>query len=175
MIPRTILIGLLALAGACAAPEPSGPLPIDKLPNIDANRALTDIKKLSSDEFEGRLPGGKGETLTVQYLIDQFKAAGVEPGNPDGSWTQKVPLVGLTPEFSGPLVVKKGAQSKTFKVHDEFVPFSEQVTDTISLDNSQIVFVGYGVQAPEFQWDDYKGVDVKGKTIVMLVNDPRSD
>ena len=172
MVSRKALLGLLVLSSACAAPAPSGPMALDKLPNIDANRALNDIKKLSSDEFEGRLPGGKGETLTVQYLIDQFKAAGVEPGNPDGTWTQKVPLVGLTPEFSGPLVVKKGAQTKTFKVHDEFVPFSEQVTDAISLDNSQIVFVGYGVQAPEFQWDDYKGVDVKGKTIVMLVNDP---
>lgn len=172
MISRRTLLSAVALTAACAAPAPSGPIPVAKLPDIDANRALNDIKKLSSDEFEGRLPGTKGETLTVQYLIDQFKAAGVEPGNPDGTWTQKVPLVGLTPEFSGPLVVKKGAATKTFKTRDEFVPFSQQVTDSISLDNSPIVFVGYGVQAPEFQWDDYKGVDVKGKTIVMLVNDP---
>ncbi len=118
------------------------------------------------------MAGLEGETLTVAYLIEQFKAAGLQPGNPDGSWTQKVPLVGLTPEFSGPLVVKKGNAARTIKVHDEFVPFSKQVTDTVSLDNSEMVFVGYGVQAPEFQWDDYKGLDVKGKTLVMLVNDP---
>jgi Zn-dependent M28 family amino/carboxypeptidase len=133
---------------------------------------LNDIKTLSSDEFEGRLPGSKGEAMTVAYLIDQFRAAGLQPGNPDGSWTQKVPLVGLTPEFAGPLVVKKGGRTETFAVKDDFVPFSEQVTDRIALENSEIVFVGYGVQAPEFQWDDYKGLDVKGKTIVMLVNDP---
>jgi Zn-dependent M28 family amino/carboxypeptidase len=166
----TVVSALLACT--CAPVPPSGPVPLAKLPDLNPSAVLTDIRKLSSDEFEGRLPGTKGEQLTVAYLIDQFKAAGLEPGNPDGSWTQKVPLVGLTPEFAGPLVVKKGGSARTFKVHDEFVPFSQQVTDTVSLANSEIVFVGYGVQAPEFQWDDYKGVDVKGKTLVMLVNDP---
>jgi Zn-dependent M28 family amino/carboxypeptidase len=169
---RLLIPVVLALATACAASPPSGPVPMANLPNLDSAAVLADITKMSSDEFEGRLPGSKGEQLTVAFLTERFKAAGLEPGNPDGSWTQKVPLVGLTPEFSGPLVVKKGATTKTFKVRDEFVPFSRQVTDTISLENSDIVFVGYGVQAPEFQWDDYKGVDVKGKTIVMLVNDP---
>ena len=170
-IRRSLLVSL-ALAAACAAPAPSGPVPIANLPNIDANAVLADIRKLSSDEFEGQLPGTKGEQLTVAYLSDQFKAAGLEPGNPDGTWVQKVPLVGLTPEPAGPLVVKKGGATKSFKIRDEFVPFSKQVADQVTLDNSEIVFVGYGVQAPEFQWDDYKGVDVKGKTIVVLVNDP---
>ena len=147
-------------------------MPVANLPDINAAAVLTDIKKLSSDEFEGRLPGTKGEQLTVPYLIDQFKAAGLEPGNPDGTWVQKVPLVGLNPQFSGPLVVKKGGTTRAFKVHDEFVPFSEQVTSDVTLTNSDLVFVGYGVQAPEFQWDDFKGLDVKGKTIVVLVNDP---
>ena len=169
---RRPLIAALALSAACAASPPSGPVPMANLPNLDPGAVLADITKMSSDEFEGREPGSKGEQLTVAFLTERFKSAGLEPGNPDGTWTQKVPLVGLTPEFSGPLVVKKGATTKTFKVRDEFVPFSRQVTDTISLDNSDIVFVGYGVQAPEFQWDDYKGVDVRGKTIVMLVNDP---
>jgi Zn-dependent M28 family amino/carboxypeptidase len=169
---RLLLPFAFLLTISCSATTPSGPVPIAKLPDLNTATVLTDIKKLSSDEFEGRLPGSKGEDLTVAYLIDQFKAAGLEPGNPDGTWIQKVPLVGLTPEFSGPLVVKKGGTTHAFKVHDEFVPFSEQVADAVKLENSDIVFVGYGVQAPEYQWDDYKGMDVKGKTIVMLVNDP---
>jgi Zn-dependent M28 family amino/carboxypeptidase len=169
---RTCLVALLLSAVSCSAAPPK-PLTVAELPTINTDAVLTDIKKLSSDEFEGRAPGTQGETLTVQYLEDQFKAAGAEPGNPDGSWTQNVPMVGLTPAFSGPLTVKKGATTLSFKVHDEFVPFSEQVTDQVNLTNSDLVFVGYGVQAPEYQWDDFKGVDVKGKTIVVLVNDPQ--
>ena len=172
VIRRSLIAAIVVAAAACAEPAPQGPVPIASLPDINTAAVLADIRKLSSDEFEGRLPGTKGEQLTVAYLVDQFKAAGLEPGNPDGTWLQKVPLVGLTPQFSGPLAVKKGGATKTFKVADEFVPFSKQVTSDVKLENSEIVFVGYGVQAPEFQWDDYKGVDVKGKTIVMLVNDP---
>src|SRR5947208_2679888 len=103
------------LASTCAPARPAGLVPLAKLPDLNTSTVLTDIKKLSSDEFEGRLPGTKGEQLAVAYLIDQFKTAGLEPGNPDGSWTQKVPLVGLTPEFAGPLVVKKGASVRAFK------------------------------------------------------------
>ena len=172
LIRRSLIAAILVASAACSEPAPKGPVPIASLPDIDAAAVLADIRKLSSDEFEGRLPGTKGEQLTVTYLVDQFKAAGLEPGNPDGTWVQKVPLVGLTPQFSGPLVVRKGGATKTFKIADEFVPFSKQVTGDVKVENSEIVFVGYGVQAPEFQWDDYKSVDVKGKTIVMLVNDP---
>jgi Zn-dependent M28 family amino/carboxypeptidase len=143
------------------------------MPAIDTGAVLADTKALASDAFEGRGPGTKGETLTVQYLEDRFRSAGAEPGNPDGTWTQKVPMVGLTPRFSGPLVVRKGARTVTFKVNDEFVPFTRQVTDRVALTNSEMVFVGYGVQAPEFDWDDFKGADVRGKTIVVLVNDPQ--
>jgi Zn-dependent M28 family amino/carboxypeptidase len=170
MRPSLLLLALLA--ASCSA-APSKPLSVAEMPAINTDVVLSDVKKLSSNEFEGRAPGTKGETLTVQYLEDQFKAAGVEPGNPDGSWTQKVPMVGLTPEFAGPLTVKKGGTTLAFKVHDDFVPFSQQVTDQVTLANSAMIFVGYGVQAPEFNWDDFKGVDVTGKTIVVLVNDPQ--
>lgn len=169
---RFIPTAMFALAAACTTSAPPGPVPISRLPDLDSAAVLADIRKLASDEFEGRLPGSKGEELTVSYLIDRFKAAGLEPGAPDGGWTQKVPLVGLTPEFPGPLVVAKAGMRRTFKVNDEFVPFSRQVTDAVDLKDSDLVFVGYGVQAPEYQWDDFKGVDVKGKTIVVLVNDP---
>jgi hypothetical protein len=82
------------------------------LPHISTEAMLADIRKLSSGEFEGRAPGGKGEELAVRYLIDQFKAAGLEPGNPDGGWTQNVPLIDITPQGSGDIVVKKGGQTR---------------------------------------------------------------
>jgi len=171
MIRRSLLLALTVTA-ACSAPPPAKPLTVAELPAINTEAMLADIRKLSSDEFGGRAPGSKGEELTVSYLIDQFKAAGAEPGNPDGTWTQKVPLVGITPSALSPLVVKKGGQSQSFKPNEQVVAFSQRVTDAISLADSEMVFVGYGVQAPEFQWDDFKGLDVKGKTLVVLVNDP---
>ena len=138
---------------------------------LSADAMMADIRKLSSDEFEGRAPGSKGETLTVQYFVDQFKAMGLQPGNPDGTFIQKVPLVGISGGPT-PLVIKKGAATRTFKVRDDFVAFSKHVVDEVTLENSELVFAGYGVQAPEYQWDDFRGVDVKGKTIIVLVNDP---
>jgi Zn-dependent M28 family amino/carboxypeptidase len=167
---------LFALTSACSQEpaKPSGPVPMKDLPNIDTNLALNDITRLASDEFEGRAPGSRGEELTVQYLTEQFKAAGLEPGNPDGTWTQSVPLVSLLPTNISPLTVTgKNGKTHSFKIKDEFVPFSRRVTESVSLDKSPIVFVGYGVQAPELDWDDFKGMDVKGKTIVVLVNDPQ--
>lgn len=169
---RTFLVVTIVAGAACTA-SPQKPLAVADMPAINTDAVLADTTKLSSNQFQGRGPGTEGERLTVEYLEDQFKAAGAEPGNPDGSWTQKVPLVGLTPDFRGPLTVKKGSTTLTFKVNDEFVPFSRQVTDEIDLVNSPMIFVGYGVQAPEYQWDDFKGVDVKGKTIVVLINDPQ--
>src|SRR4029078_3262738 len=122
---RLLIVAFAVITAACAEPAPKGPVPIANLPDINAPAVLADINNLSLDEFEGRLPGTKGEQLTLAYLVDQFKAAGLEPGNQEGPWRQKVPLVGLTPQFSGPLVVKKGGATRTFKVADEFVPFSK--------------------------------------------------
>ncbi len=142
------------------------------LPNLDTARVLADITRLSSDEFQGRAPGGEGERLTVEYLTTQFKAAGLEPGNQDGTYVQKVPLVGLRPMVTSPFTVKQGGRSRTLRVLGDVVPFSTRVAEEVSLTDSELVFVGYGIQAPEFGWDDFKGVDVKGKTVLMLVNDP---
>jgi Zn-dependent M28 family amino/carboxypeptidase len=150
---------------------PVGHVAIGQLPDIDMAAVLTHTKTLSSDEFEGRLPGTKGEQLTVAYLTDQFKKAGLKPGNVDGTYIQKVPLVGITPAPT-PLVVKKGRQEQTLRWREDFVAWTKHVTPTAGITNSELVFVGYGVVAPEFNWDDYKGVDVKGKTLVMLVSDP---
>ena len=143
------------------------------MPSFDAGRMLADIKSLSSDEFEGRAPGSKGEELTVKFLEDQFKKIGLQPGNTDGTFVQSLPLVGITASNTRPLTVSGNGKKATFKWRDDLVAWTKRVTDTSSLDNSELVFAGYGVTAPEFKWDDFKDVDVKGKTIVVLVNDPQ--
>ncbi len=142
------------------------------MPAIDGGRLLGHIRTLASDEFGGRAPGSPGEDKTVAFLVEQFKAAGAEPGNPDGTWIQKVPLVSLTATGVSPLVVKKGGRSQSFTPHDQVVAFSQHVTDAVAVKDSEIVFAGYGVQAPEFRWDDFKGMPLKGKTLILLVNDP---
>ena len=168
---KRLWLSLLVLSAACSSAPPK-PLTLAELPAINTDRILADIAKLSSDEFEGRKPGSKGETLTVEYLTEKFKGMGLEPGNPDGSWTQKVSLVGITPEPQTGFVVRKGGTSRDFKINSEVVVMSKHVTDEVKLENSEMIFAGYGVQAPEFQWDDFKGLDVKGKTLIVLVNDP---
>jgi Zn-dependent M28 family amino/carboxypeptidase len=175
------VIGVALAAAACSSEPKSAPVqtapsvsphtPIGQLPAIDLDQLLAHTKKLSSDEFEGRAPGTKGEDLSVNYLADQFKKAGLKPGNTDGTYFQRVPLVGITPA-PAPLVFHKGGQSQTLRWKDDVVAWTKHVADSASLHDSELVFVGYGVVAPEFDWDDFKGVDVKGKTIVMLVNDP---
>ena len=173
MIKHASLFVALLLTAACSsAPTPAAPLKLADMPALDSAAMMADIRRLSSDEFEGRGPGTKGEELTVNYLVERFKAAGVEAGSPDGSWTQRVPLVGITPSKTSPLVVSRGGRSQTFRPRDQVVAFSPRVTDAVSVERSEMVFVGYGVQAPEFQWDDFKGLDVKGKTLIVLVNDP---
>jgi Zn-dependent M28 family amino/carboxypeptidase len=152
-------------------PSTSQHLPIGQLPSLDMNALLAHTKVLSSDEYEGRAPGTKGEELSVNYISDQFRKAGLQPGNTDGTYVQKVPLVGITPD-PAPLIFKKGGQQQTLNWKDDVVAWTKHVAPAASVDNSELVFVGYGVVAPEFDWDDYKGVDVKGKTLVMLINDP---
>src|SRR5262245_5745561 len=179
---RTLCVFIAVLAAACGSEPPSTPadaaasasashMPIGQLPAIDAGQLLTHTKVLSSDEYEGRAPGTKGEQLTVAYISDQFKKTGAEPGNTDGTYIQKVPLVGITPT-PAPLVIRKGTAKHTLKWKDDVVAWTKHVAEKASIDDSELVFVGYGVVAPEFNWDDYKDVDVKGKTIIMLVNDP---
>ena len=151
--------------------------PLKALPAIDPAAVLSHVKTLASDAFEGRAPGTPGEEKTVAYLVEAFRRLGLKPGNPDGTYVQKVPLVGITPAPS-PLTITGGAASQasagpmTLAWRDDVVAWTKRVTDEVKVDASELVFVGYGVQAPEYTWDDYKGVDVAGKTLVMLVNDP---
>jgi len=173
---RLIAMSVLVMSAACGGGQPetasaSAPQAIQP-PAIDAQAVLAHTKTLSSDEFEGRAPGTRGEDLTVAYIAEQFKKAGIEPGNPDGTYFQPVPMVGITADPATTLVFRKGGREQRLKFRDDVVAWTKRVTDTVALDRSEVVFVGYGIQAPEFDWDDYKGADLKGKTMVVLVNDP---
>jgi Zn-dependent M28 family amino/carboxypeptidase len=173
---RSLLLASTVLVAAAAAPvvRAADPVPLAALPAIDPAAVLTHVKALASDAFEGRAPGTTGEEKTVAYLVDAFRTLGLKPGNPDGTFVQKVPLVGITPT-AAPLTIRggsAGAAPATLRWRDDVVAWTRRVTDEVAVDASELVFVGYGVEAPEFGWDDYKGVDVAGKTLVMLVNDP---
>jgi Zn-dependent M28 family amino/carboxypeptidase len=164
----------LILAAACGPDAPgAGPaVPPAALAAIDTATLMQHIRVLAADSLQGRKPGSVGEDKTVAYLEAQFRALGLKPGNTDGSFIQNVPLVGITVRGAPALTFAKGATRHTLKWRDDFVAWTKHVTPTVRLNNSELVFVGYGVEAPEFGWDDFKGVDVAGKTVVMLVNDP---
>jgi Zn-dependent M28 family amino/carboxypeptidase len=180
-IPRFGLLAVVAtftLACATTAP-PSNSTTAPVAPAADTKAAIdsikgddlmSHIKTLASDEFEGRAPGTKGEELTVNYLTGQFKKIGLKPGNPDGTYIQKVPLAGYTPRPT--MSFKIGGRQMTFDPAADFIARSLRYVPDVKVENSDVVFVGYGVVAPEYGWDDYKGVDVKGKTVVFLINDP---
>lgn len=140
-------------------------------PAITAEELRNHVAVLASDAYGGRLPGTQGETLTVRYLEDQFRQAGLRPGNPDGSYTQDVPLVGLTSDADVGITV--AGQPLPVKLQEDVVVVSQRLDARILLRGVPLVFVGHGVQAPEHDWDDYAGLDVKGKILVMLVNDPQ--
>ena len=162
-----------APAGSSPAPASAAPAAITSKPTFDAASILERTRALSADEFEGRAPGTKGEELTVKYLEDAFRSLGLKPGNTDGTYIQNVPLVGITGANTTPLTVTKGTTKRTFKWADEVVAWTKHVADGAAITDSEMIFAGYGVTAPEFNWDDFKDVDVKGKTIVVLVNDPQ--
>ncbi len=168
-----VLAASVAVAAAsCGGTRPPAASAAVSFPAIDGNKVLEHTRTLSSDQFEGRAPGTHGEDLTVAYITEQYKKAGLQPGNPDGTYVQKVPMVGIVTDQKAVLTFRKGAKTRDLKWRDDFVAWTQRVTDQVGVDKSPMVFVGYGVQAPEYNWDDYKGVDLKGKTMVVLVGDP---
>jgi len=171
-----LLLAIGLLFPACTRPSKPAPAPpplaVSALPPIDGAAVLSHVKVLASDEYEGRAPGTRGEDLTVSYMVDQLKRLGLKPGNTDGTYIQKVPLAGIAVQGSPALTFRKGDRRQTLKWKDDYVAWTKRFIESVSVDNSEMVFVGYGVQAPEFSWDDYKGVDLKGKTMVVLVGDP---
>ena len=173
MSTRLQILSLLLLVSACQGPPghtPAEPGP-DWVEGIDASSLLEHVRTLASDEFEGRAPGSPGEEKTIAYLTEQFSMLGLVPGNPDGTWVQKVPLVGITPAEGSTLTVRGGGQSRVFEPGSDYVASTTRVVEQVDLDG-ELVFVGYGATAPEYDWDDFKDVDVRGKVLLMLVNDP---
>jgi Zn-dependent M28 family amino/carboxypeptidase len=131
---------------------------------------LKHIRVLSSDDYEGRAPGTRGEELTLRYLEDQFSRMGLEPGNPDGTYRQRVPLVGFESDVRGSFTV--AGKENRIRFPEDCVAVSRRSQEEVRVSGSDLEFVGYGIVAPEYGWDDYKGIDVHGKTLVMLINDP---
>jgi len=129
------------------------------------------ISVLASDEFMGRAPATAGEEKTISYLEEQFRKTGLEPAN-GTSYFQEVPLIAITPDPSMKLVITGGKNRLDLNFADDFVGYTCQTGNDITIENSEIIFVGYGINAPEYGWNDYKGLDVRGKTVLMLVNDP---
>src|SRR5438876_11102040 len=166
--PFLLILSVCVMTSFAADPE------VERLkPALDAitpDGLLSHIKMLASDEFEGRAPGSKGEELSIKYISDQFKAAGLKPGNPDGSYLQEVPLAGIKSTPNASFVA--GGRAMTLTYPDDYVASSARLQNEIKVENSDIVFVGYGIVAPEYGWNDYKDVDVRGKTILVLINDP---
>jgi Zn-dependent M28 family amino/carboxypeptidase len=126
---------------------------------------------LAADSFEGRKPFTTGEEKTIRYLQAQFKQLGLQPGN-GNSYLQEVPMVEITSTPSGPLVFKGKGGQLSLKYLDDYVGTTRRVTPKVQLNNSEMVFAGFGIVAPEYNWNDYAGLDVKGKTVVVMVNDP---
>ncbi|NOU17048.1 MAG: M28 family peptidase [Bacteroidales bacterium] len=139
--------------------------------NFNLEEFKTRIATLASDEFQGRFPGTIGEKKTIQYLEEQFKQIGAKPGN-GNSYFQEVPLLKITSDQTTKLQLSKGAETLILNFSDDFIGGTPQPVENIEISKSNLVFVGYGINAPEFNWNDYKDIDVKGKVVLALVNDP---
>ncbi|QSX74485.1 M28 family peptidase [Lysobacter arenosi] len=181
------IVGTLALA-ACSKPEADAPTAATPAPastaapadpgsshpfgdTINAADFAEHVKTLASDEFEGRAPGSAGEDKTVAYLEAQFKRIGLQPGNGD-SYVQTVPMVETVANEGTVVKLDVKGQPRELKFGSDMVIGTRTGKNEVKVDGSELVFVGYGVNAPEQKWNDYAGVDVKGKTVVMFVNDP---
>ena len=160
-----VVLGAAGLLAAAASP------PETKGGPIDADMYRTHIAKLAADEFGGRKPGTEGEKLTLEYLESEFRKLGLKPGNGQ-SFLQKVPMVEITAASDAALKFTTGASSTELKFREDMVIWTKRVKASESIEASQLVFVGHGVTAPEYGWDDYAGVDMRGKTALILINDP---
>jgi len=183
-MPRKLLLCLAATAALAACKGEQAPAPVsdaaesapaasthDFSPDINAADFAELVKTLSSDAFEGRAPGSRGEDLTVNYIRDQMQRIGLKPGNGD-SWFQDVAMTETTADESTTLKIEQDGKASELGFGTDMVVGTRTGQNEVKVQDSEIVFVGYGVDAPEQQWNDYAGQDWKGKTVVMFVNDP---
>jgi Zn-dependent M28 family amino/carboxypeptidase len=173
-----LVAGTLALTACESVPGLADAAPALDIPQVSAGQiseaTMKDVTRtLASDAFEGRMPGTRGEEQTIAFLTERFKAAGLKPGN-GNSWVQEVPLVEITGKNYAPLTVTgaKAGGPLSFAFAKDWVGVTYREEAQTALTDSELVFVGYGINAPERGWNDYAGLDVKGKTVVILVNDP---
>ncbi len=174
--PRTTAaVAVLLTVAACNTSDKAATsataIPDVQIPELSLATLQDVTKELSSDAYEGRAPGTPGEEKTVAYIIKKYEEAGLKPGN-NGKWTQDVPLVEITAKNATPLTFTGGKTPVTAQYAKDYVAFSYRVQPKTAVKDSDVVFVGYGINAPEKGWNDYAGLDVKGKTVVVLVNDP---
>ncbi len=163
---------MIPAPAAIATSATPPPMAVALAPQINDADFLQFDKTLSSDAFGGRKPDTRGEVLTIRYLVDQFRRMRLMPGN-RGYWLQSVPIVTTTLVNTGTrLEVRTGGGVQTFAYGTDMMAFTQDARPLIALRNSPIVFMGYGIDAPQWQWNDYQGVSVKGKTVIVLVNDP---
>jgi Zn-dependent M28 family amino/carboxypeptidase len=156
---------LTAYSASAAAPKsPSGP--------ISPARLSADVKVLADAKLAGRAPGGPGEAGTIAWLTGQFKAMGLKPAGDNGGWTQAVPLIRFRMAPEAKFSLTAGGQTKALAQTEQIMAWTQRPVDRVAIENAPLVFVGYGVTAPERGWDDFKGVDLKGKIAVILINDP---
>jgi len=166
------LAAALATAACAVIPEGNAPAVADVAPGQLSETTMKEVARtLSLDEFEGRQPGTPGEEKTLAYLVQQFERVGLRPGN-NGSWFQDVPLVEITAENLGPLMVEGFGEAGRLLPGRDWVGVTYREQPRVELSGSELVFVGYGIVAPEKNWNDYAGIDMRGKTAVILVNDP---
>src|SRR5580658_10048953 len=164
----TILLSLLSLASCQSNTSTPGDAGLSAF-NKDSLAA--DIRILASDSFQGRRPFTPGETRTIDYLVKSYTALGLEPGN-GNSYTQDVPMVEISPAAPSTLRLFSGKAKTDFRNLNDFFLWTERPDSLDTLDKSDVVFAGFGVVAPEYNWNDYAGLNVKGKTVIVMVNDP---
>jgi hypothetical protein len=169
---RSCAVCLFVVFGGLAAAQTSTTLPELRTAaaTIAPSNLLRHIRELSSDSYDGRLPGTSGEEKSVAYLISQIKAIGLQPGSPTGGFVQKVPLVGT--RSRGAITITAGGKSIPMLQAEDFVLWSNLPDTQIDVRDSDLVFAGYGVVAHDYKWDDYAGIDVNGKTVMVLTGDP---
>jgi Zn-dependent M28 family amino/carboxypeptidase len=169
-VNRSLIIAAASLT-ALATIAIAAPKSARRAPAISVTTLKAVTKELSSDAYEGRAPGTAGETRTIDYLAKQMEAAGLKPGN-KGSWYQDVPIVEITANPNMTLGISSGKTPLNFAYKTDFVIGTYRQAEKVDVKDSDVVFVGYGINAPEKGWNDYVGLDVKGKTVVILINDP---
>jgi len=162
----------LFLAISCGQP------PVDQAAeSITAESLKSHIEVLSSDEFEGRAPATRGEDMTVDYLVETMEQIGVAPGMDDGSYIQQIPLLGqqIDGSTASMNIRSNGQVAEQLGYRTDFMAWPSNESESVQLRNAELLYVGYGIQAPEFDWDDYKGADVEGKVLVFKNSDPSND